>query len=457
MTLERSCDGSLEPNPQPLTYSSHSNGAILVKPELSTSPDSSSGSLPGNVWVVTLTSFLTDVSSEMVSNLLPIFLYSVLGVSTAAIGLIEGVAETTASMMKVLSGWVSDRLRSRKWLAVLGYGLSAAAKPFLYFAQSWSWVLGVRFAERAGKGIRTAPRDALVADSIAPEQRGWAFGVHRAGDTAGAMVGIGMAALLVLASQRGAIGLGHSTFQRIVLWSLAPAVLAVIVLALGVKEARPTGVRQRSDRSPSLAWGDLEPRFRNYLLILLVFTLGNSSDAFLILRAQQGGLSVLGVLGMMATFNFVYALTATPAGILSDRVGRKRLLLAGWGVYACVYLGFALLNRGWQAWLMMAVYGLFYGLTEGVAKALIADLVPAAQRGTAYGFYSAGIGLAALPASVIAGLLWQGVGSWEGLGPSAPFVWGAALAALAAVLLWQLPLPRPGGLPDAASNGAARP
>jgi MFS family permease len=400
--------------------------------------------LPVNIWILTLTSFLTDVSSEMVSNLLPIFLSSVLGVGTAAIGLIEGVAETTASMMKVASGWISDRMRSRKGLAVAGYALSALAKPFLYFARTWSWVLGVRFAERAGKGIRTAPRDALVADSIAPQQRGRAFGIHRAGDTAGAMIGIGVAALIVFATQRGAIGLGRETFQRIVLWSVIPAVLAVVVLAVGVREARRPVQPEPRDRPPRLAWGDLEPRFRHYLLILLVFTLGNSSDAFLILRAKMGGLSILGVLGMMATFNLVYAVTSTPAGILSDRLGRKRLLLAGWGVYALVYLGFAFLRQGWQAWALMAVYGLFYGMTEGVAKALIADLVPAVQRGTAYGFYSAGIGLAALPASLIAGVLWQGAGAWTGLGPAAPFVLGAALAGCAVLLLWRMPLPRPG-------------
>jgi len=405
---------------------------------------SSSPRLPRNVWVVTATSFLTDVSSEMVSNLLPLFLFSVLGVGTAAIGLIEGVAETTASLMKVLSGWLSDRLRSRKRLAVLGYALSTAAKPLLYFATSWSWVLGVRFAERAGKGIRTAPRDALVADSIAPGQRGWAFGLHRAGDTAGAMVGIGAAALVLLASQHGKVGLERSTFQLIVLLSLIPAVLAVIVLAIGVQEVRVSPATRSGEAGPQLGWSGLDPRFRRFLLILLVFTLGNSSDAFLILRAQQGGLSVSGVLGMMATFNLVYALTASPAGALSDRIGRKRLLLAGWGVYACVYLGFAVLSRGWQAWALLGIYGLFYGLTEGVAKALIADLVPAAQRGMAYGMYSAGIGLAALPASLIAGLLWQGTGAWRGFGPPAPFLLGAALAATAAILLWRMPLPRPG-------------
>jgi MFS family permease len=240
------------------------------------------------------------------------------------------------------------------------------------------------------------------------------------------------------------VGLGRSTFQLIVLLSLIPAVLAVIVLAIGVREVRASPASPPGESAPQLRWSELDPRFRRFLLILLVFTLGNSSDAFLILRAQQGGLSVLGVLGMMATFNLVYALTASPAGALSDQIGRKRLLLGGWGVYACVYLGFAVLSRGWQAWALMGVYGLFYGLTEGVAKALIADLVPAAQRGMAYGMYSAGIGLAALPASLIAGLLWQGTGAWRGFGPPAPFLLGAALAATAAMLLWRMPLPRPG-------------
>ena len=397
--------------------------------------------MPRNVWAVTLTSFLTDISSEMVSNLLPLFLANVLGVRTGLIGLIEGVAETTASLLKMVSGWLSDRLGRRKALAVAGYALSTAAKPFLYFATTWPAVLAVRFADRAGKGLRTAPRDALVADSVAPGQRGLAFGLHRAGDTAGAFVGL-LAALAVLRLAQGSgAGLARATFQSVVLLSLIPAALAVLTLALGAREQRPSGP---AARLPRLTLSGFDRRFRWFLVVVVVFTLGNSSDAFLILRAQHAGLSAAGVLGMMLTFNLVYTLVSAPAGALSDRVGRRRLLVAGWGLYALVYLGFALARAGWHAWALMAVYGVYYGLTEGAARALVADLVPAERRGTAYGVFHAAVGLAALPASLLAGVLWQGAFGWAGLGAGAPFGVGAALALLASVGLAAMPGPPPG-------------
>ncbi len=388
--------------------------------------------LPRNVWVVTATSFLTDISSEMVFNLLPLFLANVLGVKTNVIGLIEGVAETTASLLKVFSGWLSDRLRQRKNLTVLGYSLSTLMKPLLYFVTSWPGVLVVRFADRVGKGIRTAPRDALIADSIEPRHRGLAFGLHRAGDTLGAMVGLIIALVVVLGTQSGAVTLSREAFQTIVLISIVPAALAVLVLALG---ARDVPVTATSARPPELSLRGMPPAFRRFLLIVTLFTLGNSADAFLILRAQERGLSVAGVLGMLVTFNLVYALISGPAGALSDRVGRRRLILIGWTAYSLIYLGFALMTEAWQAWALYALYGLYYGTFEGAAKAYVADLVPAEQRGTAYGVYNAAVGLMALPASVIAGVLWQGVGGWAGFGAGAPFVFGAVLALVALALL----------------------
>jgi len=403
--------------------------------ETSAPKKSSWRSLPRNVWAVSLTSFFMDISSEMVINILPLFLSNVLGVGTGVIGLIEGIAEATASLLKVFSGWLSDRLRARKWLAVVGYGLSALVKPFFYFANSWPTVMAVRWADRVGKGIRTAPRDALVADSIDKEQRGLAFGFHRAADTGGAVVGLLIALGVVWAAQSVSLDLGRHTFQIVVLVSLVPAALAVLSLALGARDVPVTEQRER----PAITLKGLGKPFLIFLVIVGLFDLGNSSDAFLVLRAQERGLSVVGILGMLVTFNIVYALISTPAGSLSDRIGRRRLIVGGWLAYAAIYLGFALAHTGWQVWLLYTAYGLYYGLAYGTAKAMVADLVPVELRGTAYGTYNATLGLIDFPASLIAGLLWQGIGPWQGLGPSAPFFFGALLALIAAVLmmLWK--------------------
>lgn len=387
--------------------------------------------LPRNVWAVGFTSFFMDISSEMVLNILPLFLANVLGVKTNIIGLIEGVAEATASILKLFSGWLSDRMGGRKWLAVIGYGLSAVLKPFFYLASSWELIAGVRWADRVGKGIRTAPHDALVADSVTKEARGLAFGFHRAMDTAGAMLGILIAALVVWLAQQNAVDLTKPTFQTIVLLSLLPAFLAVLSLAVGAKDVVVKGQRA----APKFSLRSLGKPFQVFLLIVSIFTLGNSSDAFLVLRAQNLGVSVIGILVMLAMFNLIYALISTPAGSLSDRVGRKRLIIGGWLVYAAIYFGFALAQADWQVWLLYVVYGLYYGMAYGTANALVADLVPENLRGTAYGTYNAVIGLLAFPSSVIAGLLWQGAGGWTGFGPSAPFFFGGAMALIAALLM----------------------
>ena len=397
--------------------------------------------LPRNVWAVSLTSFFMDTSSEMVLNILPLFLANVLGVRTSLIGLIEGIAEATASLLKVFSGWLSDKLGQRKWLAVIGYGISALPKPFFYFAGSWSAVLGVRFADRVGKGVRTAPRDALVADSIDEGQRGIAFGLHRAADTAGATLGLIIALGVIWAAQSASRDLGRGTFQTIVLVSLIPAVLAVLSLTIG---ARDVTVKEKRS-APQLSLKGFDRRFKIFLLIVCVFDLGNSSDAFLILRAQERGLSVLGVLGMLITFNLVYTLVSGPAGAWSDRVERRRVIIGGWTVYGLIYLGFALARTGWQVWMLYALYGVYYGMAYGTTKALVADIVAPDQRGTAYGVYNAVLGLLDFPASLIAGILWQGVGDWTGFGASAPFYFGAILALLAAILMatWLPTRPRP--------------
>lgn len=387
--------------------------------------------LPRNVWAATFTSFLTDVSSEMILTLLPLFLANVLGTPAAIIGLIEGIAETTASLLKIVSGWLSDRLGQRKWLAVTGYALSAVSKPFLYITTTWAGVLAVRFADRVGKGIRTAPRDALIADSAGSQHRGLAFGLHRAGDTTGAVVGLTIALLVVLATQSQSLELSRATFQDLVVISTIPALIAVGVLIVGVREVKKSSTNNTG--SLKLSFGALSREFKYFLLIIAIFTLGNSSDAFLVLRAQERGLTVAGVIAMLITFNLIYALASGPLGAWSDRVGRERLIIGGWLVYGLIYLGFAAAGAGWQIWLVYALYGLYYAAVEGTAKAFVADLIPPEQRGTAYGLYNAVVGLMAFPASLLAGLLWQG------LGPGAPFFAGAALALLSAFLLLRRP------------------
>lgn len=390
--------------------------------------------LHSNVWIVTVTSLLTDISSEMIVYLVPLFLSNVLGVRTAIIGLIDGVAETTASLLKIYSGALSDKLGKRKWITVAGYSLSTIAKPFLYIANTWGWVLGVRFADRVGKGIRNPPRDALVADSIEPSQRGLAFGLHRAGDTLGAFLGLGLAATIVWLTQSQAEVLTRSTFQIAILVSIIPAILAVIVLAIGARDV----AKSNPSATPSLSLKGFDNRFKYFLLVVVLFTLGNSSDSFIVLRGQERGLNVLQVMLMVMTFNFIYAILAGPLGALSDKIGRRRLILFGWLAYGLVYLGLALSQTGWQVWVLFGLYGIYYAATEGVARALIADLVPESLRGTAYGLYAAAVGLSALPASLIAGILWQGFGAWIGFGASAPFYFGAAMALLAGVLFSRL-------------------
>mgnify|MGYP000882292295 FL=1 len=393
-------------------------------------PNNQIKNLPRNLWAVSITSFFMDISSEMVINILPLFLSSVLGVKTNIIGIIEGIAEATASILKVFSGWLSDKMRSRKWLAVLGYGLSAIVKPLFYFANSWSAVAGIRWGDRIGKGIRTAPRDALVADTVKPEQRGLAFGLHRAADTAGAMLGILIATLVVWRVQATGVGLQENTFRTIVLISIIPAFLAVLALIIGTHEVTVEGVRQ----APKISFKGLGKNFLVFMLIVGIFDLGNSSDAFLVLRAQERGMSVLNILIMLAVFNLIYALVSTPAGSLSDKIGRRKVIIGGWIIYALIYLGFALAKNVTHIFLLYVAYGVYYGMAYGTAKAMIGDLVPEEMHGTAFGTYNAILGILDFPASLIAGFLWSGVGKWAGFGPSAPFYFGAALATVAILL-----------------------
>jgi MFS family permease len=388
-----------------------------------------------NVFFLGMVSFLTDVSSEMIFTILPLFLANVLGTAAVVIGFIEGVAESTASLLKFFSGWLSDRIGQRKYLAFIGYLLSTLAKPFMYIATTWGLVLGVRFADRFGKGVRTAPRDALVADSVSAEQRGRAFGFHRAMDTSGAALGLVAAAAVVFWLQKGTLELIRGTYQWLVLIGIIPAVLSLFIFFF-IREARknssPQSYSECVGKSSQNTKTGFDNRFKLFLGIMFLFTLGNSSDAFLILRAQNLGNSVIYILLMLILFNIVYATISVPAGILSDKLGRRRIIVLGWLVYAVTYLGFAMASASWQILLLFALYGVYYGLAEGVARAFVADLVPEDRCGTAYGLFHGMVGITLLPASIIAGWLWQTVN------PAAPFYFGAGLAFLAMIGLLAL-------------------
>ena len=358
----------------------------------------------------------------MVQNLVPLFLANVLSASSAVIGLIEGVAEALASLLKVASGYLSDRIGRRKDLAVLGYLISALSKVGFVLATAWPHVALARWGDRLGKGVRTAPRDALIADSVAEAHRGLAFGFHRAADTAGALVGV-LGALAVVAWIQGQEPrLLEVTFRRVALLSLVPAFLAVLVLAAWAQEPPRRG--RPAKREPRAA---LDRRFWVFLGVVAFFELANSADAFLALRAQTVGANVVHILAMLALFNLVYAALSTPAGALSDRLSRKGVILFGWGIYALAYLGAALASSVLAMAAVYAIYGVYYGVAYGTTRAFVADLVPPAARGTAYGAYATVVGLMAFPASFVAGLLWD---AW---GPAAPFFVSAAVAALASL------------------------
>jgi len=381
-----------------------------------------------NIFFLGIVSLLTDVSTEMIFTLVPLFLANVLGAATTIVGLVGGLSESTDAIFRIFSGWLSDRVRRRKPLAVWGYSISTIAKPFMYLASTWGAVLAIKFGDRVGKGIRTSPRDALLADSVAAKERGRGFGLHRAMDTTGAVLGLALAAIIIYLAQGGGLALSLKTYQWLVLVGIVPAVLAVVVLLFFVHERRESSSGGVPSKLPRVGLtAGFAPRFKLFLAVMAVFTLGNSSDFFVILRAQNLGSSVVYVVLMLVLFNLTYAVTALPAGVLSDRLGRRRVIAVGWFIYAVVYLGFAVASELWQVWLLFACYGVYYGMVEGVARAFVADLVPEERRGTAYGLYHGVVGLTLLPASLIAGWLWQAYS------PAAPFFFGAALAFLAMV------------------------
>jgi MFS family permease len=360
------------------------------------------------IFLLGITSLLTDISSEMVYPLLPFFLVSSLGATPAVLGLIEGVAESLASILKVFSGYLSDRLRRRKPLTVLGYGGAAIGKLLLYVAGSWGVVFAARIIDRFGKGVRTAPRDALIVESSTPDQRGRAFGLHRTLDTTGAALGV-LLALVLVATSPGNYGL-------IFLCALIPATLGVIIL-LFVRE--PRSPEEHAAMLPRFRWSVLPAKLRMLLIISLLFSIGNSSNTFLLLRAGVSEGSITHVLLLYLVYNIVHALGSYPAGRISDRIGRKSLLIAGYLLFSIVYMGFAFgvgPASPWLVWLLFVLYGLYSALTDGVEKALVSDLAPRELRATAIGLHAMLVGIGLLPASIIAGELWSRFGPEVALG-----------------------------------------
>jgi len=370
-----------------------------------------------NVFFAGLVSFFMDVSSEMIYPLVPMFLASVLGVNKSTIGLIEGIAESTASLLKAFSGWISDRIGKRKGLMLAGYAISTLSRPILVLAGSWQQVLSSRFVDRLGKGIRTAPRDAIIAESSEKSNLARSFSFHRSMDTMGAVIGPAIALILL---QR------YNNFKVVFFSSMIPGIIAVLIIVAFIKE------KQQSPKTtverPRLTFKHFDGKVRFFILIATLFALGNSSDVFLILRASQLGIPTMVIPVVYLMFNLIYSLSAIPAGIVADKFGKKRLILLGFILFTALYYGFAIARSSTEIWILFALYGLFMGLTEGIQKAFLATIIPPDFKATAFGVYATAIGLVALPASLIGGLLWDRVS------PAATFYFGASTAALSTFL-----------------------
>ncbi len=384
--------------------------------------------LPRNVLALSFVALLNDTSSEIIYPLLPAFLALTLGASPFAIGLIEGFAESIASILKLFSGYLSDKLDTRKWPVFFGYSLAALTRPMLALVTSWPQVLIVRMADRVGKGIRGAPRDALLASSVPKSERGFAFGFNRAADHLGAVIGPLIAFALLSIFAKNQANPTAAEYQSVFMFASIPVVFGIIVVFFFVKEEK------RADSGVTVSPAELSLRgfdrdFRRFLIVIAVFTLSNSTDAFLLLRAEQSGIppAVLPLLWMVLHFSKVGS--SLIGGQLSDKVGRKKLIFTGWIIYALVYFGFAFVTTPWQTWALFIIYGTYFGLTEGVEKALVADLVPDDKRGTAYGLYNLAFGITVFPASLIFGLIWNQFGA-----PTA-FIFSSMISVVAALLL----------------------
>jgi MFS family permease len=393
-------------------------------------------SLPPTVLALSVVSFLNDTSSEIIYPLLPAFLFLTLGATPFAIGLIEGLAESVASILKVFSGYLSDRFGKRKFPVFLGYSLAAVMRPLLAFVVSWPQVLVVRTMDRVGKGIRGAPRDALLAGETAEEDRGKAFGFNRAADHLGAVVGPVVAYLLLTYLAADPESPTALEYQRVFLYAAIPVAIGLFVIVFFVHE-KPAEQIEGETNPIKFSLREFDGNFKRFLLIIALFTLSNSTDAFLLLRAEQAGIApaMLPILWMVLHFSKVFS--SLIGGELSDKIGRKAMIVSGWGVYALVYLGFAFVESPWQAWALFVAYGTYFGLTEGAEKALVADLVEDEKRGTAFGFYNLAFGITVFPASLLFGLLWYEFGA-----PVA-FIASACVSLLAAVSFLFLRIPPP--------------
>lgn len=368
-----------------------------------------------NVVVLGITSFFTDISSEMLYPVIPIFLTAVLGAPVWVLGLIEGVAESAASILKGISGWLSDRIGRRRPFVVWGYSLSSFAKPLLFLAHAWPLVLLSRLLDRAGKGLRTSARDAMITDSTDAPYRGKAFGFHRSMDTLGACIGPLLAILFLTALKEN--------IRIVFLIAFIPAALAVLTLVFFLKE--PPAAHVKNNRTMKFDPKIFSAKFRIFLFATAIFAIGNSSDAFLIVRAKSLGLSVTMVVLAYVVYNISYAALSAPFGALSDRVPRKNIMITGYGIFTFVYLGFAVIKKSAMVWPLFFIYGFYIAMTDGVGKALVSDMVPKEYAGTAMGLYHFVLGVFAFFASVIAGLLWTHVGA------QAPFYYGAGMSVIA--------------------------
>ena len=397
--------------------------------------------LPRNVFAISFVSLLNDISSEIIYPLLPAFLLLTLNASAGVVGIIEGTAESISSLLKLFAGYLSDKRGKRKGFVVFGYSLSSLVRPLLAFAGSWYQVFALRLIDRVGKGIRSAPRDAMIADAVTVKERGLAFGLHRSMDHTGATLGPLIGYLLVLYFATDRSSLTAQDYSSIFLLASVPALAAVIVVTFFVRESynqgRPAKHEEVVTPPARLSLRGFDNNFKYFLVIISLFTLSNSSDAFLLLRAQSVGIPVEQLPLLWALLHVSKVVSSLFGGHLSDILGRRRLIVSGWILYAAVYAGFAFVSSAVSVWILFLVYGLYFGLVEGAEKALVADLVRAEQRGTAYGLYNLAFGITVLPASLLMGLLWD----WRG--PEVAFLVSAALGLSAAVLLMLLVKTRP--------------